>query len=63
MNLLFGIACIAVTFLSIHAAERLAARQHRWRKGWMWAAALLGPFPLVILLLPTGRRGARPSAN
>ena len=63
MNLLFWIACIAVAFLSIYAAERLATRRHRWRKGWMWAAALLGPFPLVILLLPTGKRGTRPGAT
>ena len=42
---------LAVTFLCVFAAQALAIRKGRSRMGWMWAAALLGPIPLVILLL------------
>ena len=41
---------LAVTVLCVFAAQALAIR-NRSRMGWMWAAALLGPIPLVILLL------------
>ena len=41
---------LAVAFLLVYAAERMATRQHRSRKGWMWAAALLGPVVLLILI-------------
>ena len=41
---------LAAGFLFVYAAERNATRQHRSRKGWMWAAALLGPFALLILM-------------
>jgi hypothetical protein len=42
---------LAVTFVCVFAAQALAIRKCRSRMGWMWAAALLGPIPLVILLL------------
>jgi hypothetical protein len=42
---------LAVTVLCVFAARALAIRKGRSRMGWMWAAALLGPIPLVILLL------------
>ena len=42
---------LAVTFVCVFAAQALAIRKGRSRMGWMWAAALLGPIPLVILLL------------
>jgi len=42
---------LAVTVLCVFAAQALAIRKGRSRMGWMWAAALLGPIPLVILLL------------
>ena len=42
---------LAVTILCVFAAQALASRKGRSRMGWMWAAALLGPIPLVILLL------------
>ncbi len=45
------IVAVAATFLSVFAAQVLAIRKGRSRLGWMWAAALLGPIPLFILLL------------
>jgi hypothetical protein len=41
---------LAVALLLVYAAERMATRQHRSWKGRMWAAALLGPFVLLILI-------------
>jgi hypothetical protein len=41
---------LAAAFLFVYAAERMATRQHRSRKGWMWATALLGPFVFLILI-------------
>jgi hypothetical protein len=47
-------AALGVTFFSVYAAKRLAMRQRRSALAWMWATALLGPFPLIPLaLLPT----------
>jgi hypothetical protein len=46
----FFLVSLALTFLCVYAAQEMAARQRRSRKGWMWAAALLGPFPLLILV-------------
>jgi hypothetical protein len=40
-----------VTFLCVFAAQALAICKGRSRLGWMWTGALLGPIPLVILLL------------
>jgi hypothetical protein len=45
------IVSIAITFLCVFAAQALATRKCRSHMGWMWAAALLGPIPLAILLL------------
>ncbi len=42
---------LGITFLAVFAAQALAIRKGRSRLGWMWAAALLGPIPLIILLL------------
>jgi hypothetical protein len=45
---------LGVTFVSVYAANRLAKHKQRSALAWMWAAALLGPFPLIPLaLLPT----------
>jgi len=41
-------------FLCVFAANKLAVRKGRSPGAWMWATALLGPFPLIPLaLLPT----------
>lgn len=48
LDLILG---LAVTFLCVFAAQALAIRKGRSRLGWMWTGALLGPIPLVILLL------------
>ena len=50
MRIIALLIYLAVAFLCVYAAERLARRQHRSRTGWMWAAALLGPFPLLVLV-------------
>jgi hypothetical protein len=42
---------LGVTFVAVYAAQMLAIRKGRSRIGWMWAAALLGPIPLLILLV------------
>jgi hypothetical protein len=42
---------LGITFLAVYAAQVLAIRKGRSRMGWMWASALLGPIPLVILLV------------
>jgi hypothetical protein len=42
---------LGVTFAAVYAAQALAIRKGRSRMGWMWAAALLGPIPLLILLV------------
>jgi len=47
----FGLAALAVTILSVIAAARLAANRARSRRGWMLAAALLGPLPLALLIV------------
>jgi hypothetical protein len=41
---------LGTTLLAVYAAQALAIRKGRSRMGWMWAAALLGPIPLLILL-------------
>ena len=46
LDLILG---LAVTFLCVFAAQALAIRKGRSRLGW--TSALLGPIPLVILLL------------
>jgi hypothetical protein len=43
---------LAIAFRFVYAAERMATRQHRSRKGWMWATALLGPFVPSDIDLP-----------
>jgi uncharacterized membrane protein HdeD (DUF308 family) len=58
MRMIALLIYLAVAFLCVYAAERLARRQHRSRKGWMWAAALLGPLPLLILVFMPEKTGA-----
>jgi hypothetical protein len=41
---------LGITFVAVYAAQALALRKKRSRMGWMWAAALLGPIPLLILV-------------
>jgi len=50
MRIIAFLLYLAVAFLFVYAAERMATRQHRSRKAWMWATALLGPFVLLILM-------------
>jgi hypothetical protein len=38
-------------FLCVFAANRLAVRKGTSALAWMWAVALLGPFPLIPLAL------------
>ncbi|MGH6749545.1 MAG: hypothetical protein ACRECI_09560, partial [Methyloceanibacter sp.] len=45
------LAALGVTFLAVYAGQALAIRKGRSRMGWMWVAALLGPIPLLILLI------------
>jgi hypothetical protein len=40
---------LGITFVAVYAAQDLARRKGRSRMGWMWAAALLGPIPVLIL--------------
>jgi hypothetical protein len=51
MEDLVPLIALCITFLAVYAAQILAIRKGRSRMGWMWAAALLGPIPLVILLV------------
>jgi len=46
----FALAALAVTILSVIAAARLATSRARLRRGWMLAAARLGPLPLIVLI-------------
>jgi heme/copper-type cytochrome/quinol oxidase subunit 3 len=41
---------IVVSFFCVYAAHQLAVRKRRSRMGWMWATALLGPIPVVLLV-------------
>jgi hypothetical protein len=50
MRIIAFLVYLAVVFLFVYAAERMATRQHRLRKGWMWATAFLGPVALLILM-------------
>jgi hypothetical protein len=40
---------LGITFVAVYAAQALARHKGRSRTGWMWAAALLGPIPVLIL--------------
>jgi hypothetical protein len=51
MDDVLPLAALGVTFLAVYAAQALALRKGRSRMGWMWVAALLGPIPLLILLI------------
>ena len=51
MDDVLPLAALGVTFLAVYAAQALAVRKGRSRMGWMWVAALLGPIPLLILLI------------
>jgi len=51
MEDLVPLIALGITFLAVYAAQVLAMREGRSRIGWMWASALLGPIPLVILLV------------
>jgi hypothetical protein len=54
MEDLVPLIALGITFVAVYAAQALALRKGRSRMGWMWAAALLGPIPVLILaLLPS----------
>jgi len=40
---------LSITALCIVAAQRMAAKRASLPRAWMWAAAFLGPLPLVVL--------------
>ncbi|MGE5259669.1 MAG: hypothetical protein ACM3MH_02195 [Actinomycetota bacterium] len=44
-----SLIALGITFVAVYAAQALALRKGRSRVGWMWAAALLGPIPVLIL--------------
>jgi hypothetical protein len=45
------LVAIGVTLRRVFAANRLALKKGRSALAWRWAAALLGPFPLIPLAL------------
>jgi hypothetical protein len=45
----FGCMALSITALCIVAAQRMAGKRARLPRAWMWAAAFLGPLPLVVL--------------
>jgi hypothetical protein len=51
MEDLVPLIALGVTFAAVYAAQILAIRKSRSRTGRMWASALLGPIPLLILLV------------
>ncbi len=51
MDDILPLIALGLTFLAVYGAQVLAARKGRSRLGWMWTAALLGPIPLLILLI------------
>jgi hypothetical protein len=58
-QLLAFLALFAVLCLSVHGAQRLAIRRGRSTTVWMWAVALLGPFPLALLAAMPKRSAAK----
>jgi hypothetical protein len=52
------LATLLLSILSIVAAAYVADWRGRSRKAWMWAAAILGPFPLLALLLMPSKKPA-----
>lgn len=51
MDDILPLIALGITFIAVYGAQVLAARKGRSRLGWMWTAALLGPIPLLILLV------------
>jgi hypothetical protein len=51
MEDILPLIALGVTFLAVYAAQAVAIRKGSSRLGWMWVAALLGPIPLLILLI------------
>ncbi len=51
MDDVLPLIALGITFVAVYGAQMLAARKGRSRLGWMWTAALLGPIPLLILLM------------
>lgn len=47
--ILFLAASLAMTFICVDFARRMAVRRGRARLARMWSAALLGPLPLLVL--------------
>ncbi|HEX5280425.1 MAG TPA: hypothetical protein VFW28_10115 [Micropepsaceae bacterium] len=45
----FGLIDLAVTVLCVIWAGRMAGSRARSQRGWMFAAAMLGPIPLAVL--------------
>ena len=44
-----AVALVVLTCAFVMATGRIATAKRRSPKGWMWAAAILGPLPLVAL--------------
>jgi hypothetical protein len=58
MGIVDSLIYFAVAFLCVYVAGQLATQRGRSRKGWVWASALLGPLPLLILVLMPRKAGA-----
>jgi hypothetical protein len=50
-----AIVLLAVTVLSVAAAQKMASGRCRSARTWMIAAVLLGPLPLIALALLRNR--------
>jgi hypothetical protein len=51
MDEIVPLIALGITFVAVYGAQILAIRKSRSRMAWMWASALLGPIPLLILLV------------
>jgi hypothetical protein len=49
MEDLVPLLALGITFVAVYGAQGLARREGRSRMGRMWAAAILGTIPVLIL--------------
>ena len=56
MTFLFWVSLVG-TIACMTAARYMAIRQSRAPAAWSWAAAFLGPLPLVVLAVLPDRQG------
>ena len=48
---LLALLSFALTVLCVELARRMAVHRARSRRGWMMWAAVLGPLPLLVLVV------------